>query len=88
MKSLLVLLFLLVSFSVQAQKDKAILYFRNGDKLEGLARIREDGTIKFRKDKESEACIYTYKEIFGLNISHTGSFFSMMKWVRIRITTK
>lgn len=76
MKVPIVLLFLFVSLSVHAQKDKAILFFRNGEKLEGLARMREDGTVKFRKDKENEACIYTHNEIFGLQISQTGSFLS------------
>jgi hypothetical protein len=67
-KHLIILLLLLVSSTVFAQKKDAIILFRNGEKLKGLARIKTDQTVKFRKDKTSEARIYTFRDIKALKI--------------------
>lgn len=68
------LFFLFVNLSMFTQKGVATLYFKNGDKLEGLARMRDDGSIKFQNDKTSKACIYTHREISGLKFMETGFF--------------
>eukprot|EP01029_Cantina_marsupialis_P007236 TRINITY_DN179_c0_g1_i1.p1 TRINITY_DN179_c0_g1~~TRINITY_DN179_c0_g1_i1.p1 ORF type:complete len:218 (+),score=5.27 TRINITY_DN179_c0_g1_i1:1178-1831(+) len=67
-KRLLLVLFLFMSLSGSAQKKKATLYFRNGDVVEGLAKIKADHSIKFRKDKSSKASTYTSQEIKGITI--------------------
>jgi len=58
----------LINLLVFAQKKEAFITFRSGEKLKGLARIKKDQTVKFRKDKNSEARIYTYREIKVLKI--------------------
>ncbi|MCZ4696012.1 hypothetical protein DWB61_14940 [Ancylomarina euxinus] len=67
-KNLIILLFLLIGSATFAQKHEATLFLKEGTKLKGLARIKADHTVKFRKDKNSEACIYTFREIRGLKI--------------------
>lgn len=68
MKQIIILLFLVIGSATFAQKHEATLFLKDGTKLKGLARIKADHTVKFRKDKNCEACIYTFREIKGLRI--------------------
>jgi len=67
-KYLVVIFLLLINLAVFTQKKEAFITLRSGEKLKGLARIKKDQTVKFRKDKNSEARIYTYREIKVLKI--------------------
>jgi len=87
-KYLIILLLMLISLTVFAQKKEAIITLRSGEKLTGLARIKTDQTVKFRKDKTSEARIYTFRDIkvlkieegFGMNTYH----YKMIKKKHVR----
>ena len=68
LKHFIILLLLLINSTVFAQKKEAVITFRSGEKLKGLARIKTDHTVKFKKDKTSEAHIYTFRDIKVLKI--------------------
>lgn len=67
-KYLITLFLLLISSAVFAQRKEAVITLRSGEKLTGLAKIKTDQTIKFKKDKTSEARIYTFRDIKVLKI--------------------
>ncbi|WP_321278882.1 hypothetical protein [Marinifilum fragile] len=71
MRNLLLLIALLTSYNLFAQNKQATLYLRNGEVLKGLARMKADQTVKFRKDKESEPVIYNFRTLKGLKINTT-----------------
>lgn len=57
-------LLLIYNLSVQAQMQKATLFFKDGTELYGLARITSSGKkIKFKKNNEAKSVTYSSKEI-------------------------
>ena len=68
-KSSYFIFFLLsITLNVIAQKGEATLFFRDGTKIEGLARITKFSEIKFQKSKESKKITYNYKNIDKITI--------------------
>lgn len=64
MKKLIILLIVLSSTISYSQRQKATLFFKDGTKIEGLAKITSFGDkIKFKKNKKSEKVFYNSQQI-------------------------
>ena len=69
MKKKLLLTIVLFSTILGAQNQKATLYFRDGTKLKGLAKLIRGGTeVKYRKDKKSKVIVYNSQKIDKITI--------------------
>lgn len=70
MKSIAVLLIMIVlcSANAKAQNTKAILIFKDGTQLEGLAKLNLWEKIKFRKGKGDKRERYTFDEVDTLKL--------------------
>ena len=66
---------LLISFLSFSQNDKCIIYFKDGTKLEGLGKLKSNGQVKFRLDKESDKQNY-----------HS-SIISKIQFINYKVTT-
>jgi hypothetical protein len=65
---ILLLSLFFVSYNMEAQKTKAILTFNDGTKLEGLGKLKGSERVKFRKDKNTKAKKYHFKDLESVNI--------------------
>lgn len=64
MKKLLFILTLLITLSSFGQDQKAIIYFRNGTELKGLASITDSGSkIRFKKAEKAKKIIYDSQKV-------------------------
>ncbi|AOW20229.1 hypothetical protein [Urechidicola croceus] len=64
MKKIVIILFLLISISSFAQKQKATLYFKDGTTKTGLAKFTTfEEKIKFRKNRNSKKVVYDSNKI-------------------------
>lgn len=70
MKSIVILLFTIVLYTpcIKAQKTKAVLIFKNGTQLEGLAKLNLWEKIKFRKERGDKRKRYTFDEVDTLKL--------------------
>ncbi|MGY8939071.1 MAG: hypothetical protein ACKVK4_03750 [Flavobacteriales bacterium] len=65
---ILLLSLFFVSYNIEAQKAKAILTFNDGTKLEGLGKLKGSERVKFRKDKNTKAKKYHFKDLESVKI--------------------
>lgn len=65
---ILLLSLFFVSYNIEAQKAKAILTFNDGTKLEGLGKLKGSERVKFRKDKNTKAKKYHFKDLERVTI--------------------
>jgi CRISPR/Cas system-associated endonuclease/helicase Cas3 len=65
---ILLLSLFFVSYNIEAQKAKAILTFNDGTKLEGLGKLKGASFVKFRKDKNTKAKKYHFKDLERVEI--------------------
>ena len=68
MKKILIIISLLFFLPTIAQKQKAILFFKDGTELKGRAKISPTGKIKFRKSKGAEKQFFSSKELKSIII--------------------
>jgi len=70
MKSIVILLITIVlcSSMAKAQRTGAVLIFKDGAQLEGLAKLNHWGKIKFRKEKGSKRKRYTFDQVDTLKL--------------------
>lgn len=69
MKKIVIIIAFLFVLPITAQKEKAILHFKDGTSLKGLVKITiQEDQIKFRKDKKSKKVIYNSKEVQSIEI--------------------
>jgi len=68
MKKTSIIITLLFFIPMIAQKQKAILFFKDGTELKGRAKISPTGKIKFRKSKEAEKQFFSSKELKSIII--------------------
>lgn len=71
-KKSVVLLVLLISSSAFSQKERCTVYFKDGKTSEGLGKLKPDGNIKFRLNKDSESEIYQKNLIDKAAINQNG----------------
>jgi len=73
-KKILVTLTFVLGFmySVNAQKQRATLFLRNGDTIKGLAKITIGDDIIYRKDRKSQKQTYNSKYLKGIRINSQG----------------
>jgi hypothetical protein len=83
MKKILFTLTLLICLSSFSQKQKATLYFKDGTKITGLAKITGSDRIKFRKNRKASKIKYTYKELTKIEIYYTDEI-KMFEFKKIR----
>jgi hypothetical protein len=80
LKLLITSLILLTNLVVFGQKDKAELVFKDGNRIEGLAKLTKEGTIKFRKNRKEKKQLFTFKEVDTLFLENkTGSYAPFMQ---------
>ncbi len=63
MKKLIFILAFLVVLPLAAQKQEAILYFKDSTVLKGLAKITHGKSILFKKNKDDKKIEYTFEEL-------------------------
>lgn len=87
MKFTIVLLCTIVCFThlVNAQKDRAVLIFKDGTQLEGLADLKSSDKIRFRKEKRTEKQFYTFDEVDTLKVYED---FDPIVYVQVRVKDK
>ena len=75
MKKIVIITVFLFVLPMTAQKEKAILHFKDDSKITGLAKIISSGArIKFRKDKQSKYKVYTPDNVESIEIYEKESF--------------
>lgn len=72
MKKILIIVAFLFILPTMAQKEKAILYFKNGKEIKGLASITGKDKIKFRPDLNSKRKTYDHNDISTIVIDENG----------------
>jgi hypothetical protein len=65
---ILLLSLFFISYNIEAQKTKTILTFNDGTKLEGLGKLKGSERVKFRKDKNTKAKKYHFKDLERVTI--------------------
>lgn len=68
MKNILFIISLFLTISVSAQKDKTVIFFKDGTSLEGLGKLLPNEKIKFRLDKKTKPVKYHFKDIERVDI--------------------
>ncbi|NVN18059.1 hypothetical protein GUA46_06885 [Muricauda sp. HICW] len=70
MKSLAILIItiILCTANTKAQNTKAVLIFKNGTQLEGLANLKPWDNIRFRKEKGAKREHFTFNEVDTLKL--------------------
>ncbi|WP_421804883.1 hypothetical protein [Flagellimonas sp.] len=70
MKSILVVIIAMVLCTsiTSAQKTKAVLVLKNGDRLEGFAKLNAWDMIRFRKEKKAKRENYTFDQVDTLKL--------------------
>lgn len=68
LKVVLIIMILLCTVSAKAQKTKAVLIFKNGSQLEGLAQLNYWEQIKFRKERGGQRERFTFQEVDTLKL--------------------
>lgn len=64
---------ILFSLNSNSQNQKATLYLKNGDTIQGLAYITAFGEIKFRNNKKSKKLIYSPDKIIKFELNERDS---------------
>jgi hypothetical protein len=73
-KIILTIGILIISLNCKSQNQKATLYFRNGDTIQGLAKMSAWGKIRFRKNKQSTTENYDGKTVSKFDIEEDSSY--------------
>ena len=69
MKKILMIIAFLFVLPISGQRNKGILYFKDGTKKIGLAKITSKKKIIFRKEKGSKKELYTYEDLDSVKIT-------------------
>ena len=69
---LLLLFFVFIGVTAQAQKQRATMILRNGDTLQGLAKFISNERVKFRKHEDYPRRNYNYREVSEIFINKEG----------------
>ncbi|MBJ2174549.1 hypothetical protein JBL43_09890 [Aureibaculum sp. A20] len=80
MKKILIIIAFLFVMPMAGQKNEAILYFKDGTELKGLAKVTSKKKIKFRTKKGAKKQLYNYLELDGVKITFNN-------WDRLVIST-
>ncbi|MFM9988007.1 hypothetical protein [Flavobacterium sp.] len=81
-KQFIILFCLMIGTLSFSQNKKCIIYFKDGTKIEGLGKLRNEGFVKFRLTEESDKINYDSKLIDKVEINE-GEIVGLYKYKKI-----